>query len=132
MYAAGGTRRGLDLATIIVVVAVFCFLGALPRRVHDAQEAALRYNLRSLRVAIELFKVQHDGRYPAERTRTSQEFHDQMLRPSNRAGSLGRSTDRAVQALSSFGRQSTCVQARTLPYTYSQSPYTYSQSFSHW
>jgi len=86
MYAAGGTRRWLDLATVVVVVAIFCFLAALPRRVHDAQEAALRYNLRSLRVAIELFKVQHDGLYPAIRTRTSQEFHDQMLRPSNRLG----------------------------------------------
>jgi len=86
MCAAAATRCWWNLATILVVGVVFCLLVSAMWPAPDAREVLLRRNLRAMRTAIEVFRVQHIGTYPASRTRTSQEFHDQMLRPSNRAG----------------------------------------------
>ena len=62
-------HRGFTLVELLIVVIILAILAAIvvpqfSSSTVDAQEAALDANLNGLRSAIELYKVQHSGKYP--------------------------------------------------------------------
>src|SRR5665647_3735794 len=62
-------QRGFTLIELLIVVIILAILAAIlipqfSSSTVDAQEAALDSNLNGLRTAIELYKVQHSGKYP--------------------------------------------------------------------
>jgi prepilin-type N-terminal cleavage/methylation domain-containing protein len=62
-------QRGFTLIELLIVVIILAILAAIlipqfSSSTVDAQEAALDANLNGLRTAIELYKVQHGGKYP--------------------------------------------------------------------
>ena len=62
-------QRGFTLIELLIVVIILAILAAIlipqfSSSTVDAQEAALDANLNGLRTAIELYKVQHSGKYP--------------------------------------------------------------------
>jgi general secretion pathway protein G len=63
-------QRGFSLVELLIVVIILAILAAIAipqfsSATVDAQESALDSNLNSLRSAIDLYKVQHNGKYPA-------------------------------------------------------------------
>ena len=68
--AARTIQRGFTLVELLIVVIILAILAAIvipqfSSATVDAQEAALDSNLNALRSAIELYKAQHSGKYPA-------------------------------------------------------------------
>lgn len=62
-------QRGFTLVELLIVVIILAILAAIvipqfTSATADAQESALDANLAGLRSAIELYKVQHNGKYP--------------------------------------------------------------------
>lgn len=62
-------QRGFTLIELLIVVIILAILAAIvipqfSSATVDAQEAALDANLNALRSAIELYQVQHNGKYP--------------------------------------------------------------------
>lgn len=62
-------QRGFTLIELLIVVIILAILAAIvipqfSSATVDAQEAALDSNLNALRSAIDLYKVQHNGKYP--------------------------------------------------------------------
>jgi len=62
-------QRGFTLVELLIVVIILAILAAIvipqfSSATVDAQEAALDSNLNALRSAIELYKVQHNGKFP--------------------------------------------------------------------
>jgi len=84
-------RSGFTLAEILIVVAVLALLAAiaLPRfRGHEEQNRteAMVSSLSVLRTAIDTYWTQHD-RFPGQGG--ADEFAEQLLKPTNKAGSVG-------------------------------------------
>lgn len=66
-------QRGFTLIELLIVVIILAILAAIlipqfSSSTVDAQEAALDANLNGLRSAIELYQVQHNGKYPGAAT----------------------------------------------------------------
>ena len=64
-------QRGFTLVELLIVVIILAILAAIvipqfSSATTDAQEAALDSNLNALRSAIDLYKVQHNGKYPGQ------------------------------------------------------------------
>lgn len=62
-------QRGFTLIELLIVVIILAILAAIvipqfSSATVDAQEAALDSNLNALRSAIDLYRVQHNGKYP--------------------------------------------------------------------
>lgn len=62
-------QRGFTLIELLIVVIILAILAAIvipqfSSATTDAQEAALDSNLNALRSAIDLYRVQHNGKYP--------------------------------------------------------------------
>jgi prepilin-type N-terminal cleavage/methylation domain-containing protein len=62
-------QRGFTLVELLIVVIILAILAAIvipqfSSATIDAQEAALDSNLSALRSAIDLYRVQHNGKYP--------------------------------------------------------------------
>ena len=63
-------QRGFTLVEVLIVVVIMAVLAAtiVPQfadSTRDAKEGAALFNLRTLRAQLELYKSQHDGRYPS-------------------------------------------------------------------
>jgi general secretion pathway protein G len=65
------SERGFTLVELLIVVIILAILAAIvvpqfSATTTDAQESALDANLTAMRSAIELYKVQHKGKYPGD------------------------------------------------------------------
>lgn len=68
---ARAVQQGFTLVELLIVVIILAILAAIvipqfSSSTTDAKEAALKANLAALRSAIELYKVQHNGKYPGD------------------------------------------------------------------
>ena len=100
-------QRGFTLVELLIVVIILAILAAIiipqfSSATIDAQEAALDADLNGLRSAIELYRVQHGGKYPGAvaatgatcsvgsagtgAINTAQALRDQLSQYSNAAG----------------------------------------------
>lgn len=82
-------RRGFTLIEVLIVVVILGILAAtvLPQftaATDDASESSLRQNLQLLRSQIQMYKFQHDGKFPAD---TSTEVADKLTKASKVDGS---------------------------------------------
>lgn len=64
-------QQGFTLVELLIVVIILAILAAIvipqfSSATVDAQESALDSNLNALRSAIDLYKVQHNGKYPGQ------------------------------------------------------------------
>ena len=85
---------GFTLVEVLIVMMVFAIMGAtvLPQFTaenHEAQEAALRQDLKLLRSQIELYKFQHNGNYPGKGSIYPDDFLNAMLLSSDADGTTG-------------------------------------------
>jgi prepilin-type N-terminal cleavage/methylation domain-containing protein len=107
-------RHGFTLIELLVVVIILAILSAIiiPQFANatvDASESALDSNLNSLRAAVELYRVQHNGQYPgaaassgascavgtagAGAANTAAAFTDQLTKYSSASGATCSGTD---------------------------------------
>src|SRR5688500_1067318 len=88
------TLFGFTLAEVLIVMMVFSIMAAtvLPQftaETYEAQEAALRQDLKLLRSQIELYKFQHNGNYPGKGSIYPDDFLNAMLLSSDAEGATG-------------------------------------------
>lgn len=87
----GQLRRGFTLVEVLIVVVILGILAAtvLPQFTsasEDAKESALVQDLQMLRSQIELYKFQHNGKYPAQGLVDSAKFKDALMLASKADG----------------------------------------------
>ncbi len=87
-------RHGFTLIEVLIVVVILGILAAtvLPQFTsasNDARESALIQDLQTLRSQIELYKFQHNGKYPGQGSTDPQAFKDAMLLSSDADGTTG-------------------------------------------
>lgn len=90
----GNERRGFTLIEVLIVVVILGILAAtvLPQFTsasQDAKETALVQDLQTFRSQIELYKFQHNGKYPAAGTTDPQAFEDALTLSSDPDGTTG-------------------------------------------
>jgi len=79
-------RRGFSLVELVIVIVIIGVISAiaiprLTRGAHNAGSSALKGDLAVLRNAIELYRAEHEGRFPTEAN-----FVDQMTKYSDITG----------------------------------------------
>jgi len=79
-------RNAFTLIEVLIVVIIMAVLAAtiIPQfasSTTDAQDSSLNFNLHSMRSQIEMYKIQHLGKYP-----TLAKFADQLTKATNISG----------------------------------------------
>lgn len=87
-------RSGFTLVEVLIVVVILGILAAtvLPQFTsanNDAKESAFLQDLQTLRSQIQLFKYQHNGKYPAHGSTDADDFRDALLLSSDKDGTTG-------------------------------------------
>jgi len=87
-------RLGFTLVEVLIVVVILGILAAtvLPQFTasgNDAKQSALIQDLQTLRSQIQLFRFQHEGKFPGQGSTTSQTFKDALLLSTDSKGVTG-------------------------------------------
>lgn len=87
-------RAAFTLVEVMIVVVILGILAAtvLPQFIStndDAKESVLVQDLQTLRSQIQLFKFQHNGKYPADGSTDADDFRDALLLSSDKDGTTG-------------------------------------------
>ncbi len=88
------TIRGFTLVEILIVVSILGIMAAIvvPQynaSTGEAQLAALRSNLHAVRKQLELYKIHHNGAWPAAVGETGADFTRRMVTKTDGAGAPG-------------------------------------------
>ena len=87
-------RRGFTLVEVLIVVVILGILAAtvLPQFTasnSEAKESALVHDLQTLRGQIQLYKFQHNGKWPGQGSTDPQDFVDAMVLSTDPDGTTG-------------------------------------------
>src|SRR5258705_118678 len=87
-------RHGFTLVDVLIVVVILRILAVTVLRQftaanNDAKESALIQDLQTLRSQVQLYKFQHEGKFPVSGSTTPQAFKDAVLLSTDSKGVTG-------------------------------------------